>query len=77
MTVRLVVVDAASVGLQAGLAGYDNEGSGRVYRAGLCVDRQTHDDDLFHRVGPGCGTIFIAVFFHSDSASSKSRSCHK
>jgi hypothetical protein len=47
--VRLVVIDAASMGLQPGLAGYDNEGSGRVYCAGLCVNRQAYDDNFLHR----------------------------
>jgi hypothetical protein len=37
------------MGLQAGLAGYDNDGSGRIYCAGLCVDREAHEHDLFHR----------------------------
>jgi hypothetical protein len=30
-------------------ARYDNEGSGRVYGAGPCVDRQAHEHDFFHR----------------------------
>jgi hypothetical protein len=46
--VRLVVIDAASIGLLAGLAGYDNEGNGAVDSAGICVNRQANNHDFFH-----------------------------
>jgi hypothetical protein len=43
---RLVAIGSAAIGL----AGDDHEWRSRVYRAGIRIDRQTNQDDVFHGV---------------------------